>query len=151
DQPVNVIHFGERDSTIHGRLQKLSEEPPSPPLTPDIRERMGDAAAKAAPAAASIGEGTIRMLCAPTSRGSYFMEMNTRIQVEHPSTEMVTGVDLIKEQIKSANNEKLSLTQADVEFEGWAIECRINAENPFKDFMPSPGEIEMYLPPGGLG
>ncbi|HLR41253.1 MAG TPA: acetyl-CoA carboxylase biotin carboxylase subunit [Virgibacillus sp.] len=151
DQHGNVIHLGERDCTIQRRLQKLIEETPSPALTPDIRERMGDAAVKAAKAVDYIGAGTIEFIFDRTSKDFYFMEMNTRIQVEHPITEMVTGVDLIKEQIKIANNEKLSLTQADVEFEGWAIECRINAENPFKDFMPSPGEIEMYLPPGGLG
>jgi len=151
DQHGNVIHLGERDCTIQRRLQKLIEETPSPAITPDIRGRMGKAAVKAAKAVDYVGAGTIEFIFDRSSKDFYFMEMNTRIQVEHPITEMVTGVDLIKEQIKIANNEKLSLTQADVEFEGWAIECRINAENPFKDFMPSPGEIEMYLPPGGLG
>src|SRR5699024_148656 len=133
------------------RLQKLIEETPSPALTPNIRERMGDAAVKAAKGVDYVGAGTIEFIFDRTSKDFYFMEMNTRIQVEHPITEMVTGVDLIKEQIKIANNEKLSLTQADVEFEGWAIECRINAENPFKDVMPARGEMQMYLPPGGLG
>lgn len=151
DQHGNVIHLGERDCTIQRRLQKLIEETPSPALTPDIRARMGQAAVKAAEAVDYVGAGTIEFIFDRSSKDFYFMEMNTRIQVEHPITEMVTGVDLIKEQIKIANNEKLLLTQADVEFEGWAIECRINAENPFKNFMPSPGEIEMYLPPGGLG
>src|SRR5699024_12366876 len=94
---------------------------------------------------------TIEFIFDRTTNEFYFMEMNTRIQVEHPVTEMVTGIDLVKEQINIANNEKLKLTQADVTFDGWAMECRINAENPFKKFMPSPGEIEMYLSPGGLG
>lgn len=151
DQHGNVIHLGERDCTIQRRLQKLIEETPSPAVTPAIRERMGEAAVKAAEAVDYVGAGTIEFIFDRTSKDFYFMEMNTRIQVEHPITEMVTGIDLIKEQIKIANNEKLTLTQADVEFDGWAIECRINAENPFKNFMPSPGEIEMYLPPGGLG
>lgn len=151
DQHGNVIHLGERDCSIQRRLQKLIEETPSPALTPEIRQRMGDAAVKATKAVDYVGAGTIEFIFDRTSNDFYFMEMNTRIQVEHPVTEMVTGVDLIKEQIHVADNKKLSLTQADVEMNGWAIECRVNAENPFKNFMPSPGEIEMYLPPGGLG
>lgn len=151
DQHGNVIHLGERDCSIQRRLQKLIEETPSPAITPDIRQKMGDAAVKAAEAVDYVGAGTIEFIFDRTSKEFYFMEMNTRIQVEHPVTEMVTGVDLIKEQIKIANNEKLSFSQEDVTFNGWAIECRINAENPFKNFMPSPGQIEMYLPPGGIG
>ncbi|ASN05286.1 acetyl-CoA carboxylase biotin carboxylase subunit [Virgibacillus necropolis] len=151
DQHGNVVHLGERDCTIQRRLQKLIEESPSPALTEDIREKMGEASVKAAKAVNYVGAGTIEYIFDRTSKSFYFMEMNTRIQVEHPVTEMVTGIDLIKEQIKIANNEKLSFTQKDVEFEGWAIECRINAENPFKNFMPSPGKIDMYLPPGGFG
>ncbi|GAB3052205.1 acetyl-CoA carboxylase biotin carboxylase subunit [Virgibacillus ainsalahensis] len=151
DKHGNVIHLGERDCTIQRRLQKLIEESPSPALTPDIRKEMGKASVKAAEAVGYEGAGTIEYIFDRRSKEFYFMEMNTRIQVEHPVTEMVTGVDLIKEQIKIANNEKLSFTQEDIEFDGWAIECRINAENPFKNFMPSAGEIEMYLPPGGLG
>ncbi|WP_164668650.1 acetyl-CoA carboxylase biotin carboxylase subunit [Virgibacillus doumboii] len=151
DQHGNVVHLGERDCSIQRRLQKLIEESPSPALTPEIRAKMGEASVKAAKAVDYVGAGTIEYIFDRSSQSFYFMEMNTRIQVEHPVTEMVTGVDLIKEQIKVANNEKLSFRQEDVELDGWAIECRINAENPFKDFMPSPGSINMYLPPGGLG
>src|SRR5699024_1254953 len=134
DQHGNVIHLGERDCTIQRRLQKLIEETPSPALTPEIRAKMGEAAVKAAKAVDYVGAGTIEFIFDRKSQSFYFMEMNTRIQVEHPVTEMVTGVDLIKEQIKVANNEKLSFNQADIEFEGWAMECRINAESPFRNF-----------------
>lgn len=151
DQHGNIIHLGERDCTIQRRLQKLIEETPSPAITSSIREEMGEAAIKAAKTVDYVGAGTIEFIFDRTNSKFYFMEMNTRIQVEHPVTEMVTGIDLIKEQIKIANNEILSIKQADVQFQGWAIECRINAENPFKDFMPSPGTIDMYLPAGGLG
>ncbi|MFB4166432.1 acetyl-CoA carboxylase biotin carboxylase subunit [Virgibacillus sp. JSM 102003] len=151
DQHGNVVHLGERDCSIQRRLQKLIEETPSPAITPEIRAKMGDASVKAAKAVDYVGAGTIEYIFDRTSQSFYFMEMNTRIQVEHPVTEMVTGVDLIKEQIRIANNEKLSFKQDEIEFDGWAIECRVNAENPFKNFMPSPGKIEMYLPPGGLG
>lgn len=151
DHHGNVIHLGERDCSIQRRLQKLVEETPSPAITPEIREQMGDAAVRAAKAVDYVGAGTIEFIFDRTSDQFFFMEMNTRIQVEHPVTEMVTGVDLIKEQIKIANGEKLSLKQEEIKFEGWSIECRINAENPFKDFMPSAGTIDMYLPPGGFG
>lgn len=151
DEHGNVIHLGERDCTIQRRLQKLVEETPSPALTPEIREQMGEAAVKAAQAVNYSGAGTIEFIYDHRNQTFYFMEMNTRIQVEHPVTEMVTGVDLIKEMIKVASGEKLSLKQEDVVFNGWSIECRINAENPYKNFMPSAGKIEMYLPPGGLG
>ncbi|WP_307891977.1 acetyl-CoA carboxylase biotin carboxylase subunit [Bacillus swezeyi] len=151
DTQGNTIHLGERDCSIQRRLQKLLEETPSPALDEGIREQMGQAAVKAAEAVQYTGAGTVEFIYDYREQKFYFMEMNTRIQVEHPVTEMVTGVDLIKEQIKVASGEKLSLTQAEVTFNGWAIECRINAENPEKNFMPSPGKIEMYLPPGGLG
>lgn len=151
DQHGNAIHLGERDCSIQRRLQKLVEESPSPALTPQIRAKMGEASVKAAKAVDYVGAGTIEYIFDRTSHEFYFMEMNTRIQVEHPVTEMVTGIDLIKEQINIANNKKLSFKQEDIEFNGWAIECRINAENPYKNFMPSPGKIETYLPPGGLG
>src|SRR5690625_2182814 len=151
DQYGHTIHLGERDCTIQRRLQKLVEETPSPAITPEIRKKMGDAAIKAAKAVNYVGAGTIEFIFDRTSDQFFFMEMNTRIQVEHPVTEMVTGVDLIKEQIKIANGEKLSIKQEDVVLEGCAIECRIYAENPFKDFLPSPGTINMYLPPGGIG
>ncbi|WP_100011182.1 acetyl-CoA carboxylase biotin carboxylase subunit [Lentibacillus sediminis] len=151
DRHGNVVHLGERDCTIQRRLQKLIEESPSPALTPEIREKMGEATVKAAKAVDYEGAGTIEFIFDRKTKDFYFMEMNTRIQVEHPVTEMVTGIDLIKEQINIANNEPLSFAQEDIEFDGWAIECRVNAENPFKNFMPSAGEISMYLPPGGLG
>ena len=151
DQHGNTIHLGERDCSIQRRMQKLLEETPSPALNAEIREQMGEAAVKAAEAVEYTGAGTVEFIYDYNEEKFYFMEMNTRIQVEHPVTEMVTGVDLIKEQIMVASGKPLSLTQADVVFEGWAIECRINAENPEKNFMPSAGEIKMYLPPGGLG
>ncbi|MFD2446010.1 acetyl-CoA carboxylase biotin carboxylase subunit [Bacillus sp. CGMCC 1.16607] len=151
DSYGNTIHLGERDCSIQRRLQKLLEETPSPALDGEIREEMGNAAVKAAKAVDYTGAGTVEFIYDYRNRKFYFMEMNTRIQVEHPVTEMVTGVDLIKEQIKIASGEKLPLTQSEVTFTGWAIECRINAENPEKNFMPSPGKIKMYLPPGGLG
>nr|WP_309101008.1 acetyl-CoA carboxylase biotin carboxylase subunit [Fredinandcohnia onubensis] len=151
DNHGNVIHLGERDCSIQRRLQKLVEETPSPALNEATRQKMGDAAVKAAKAVDYSGAGTIEFIYDHVNDQFYFMEMNTRIQVEHPVTEMVTGVDLIKEQIRVASGEELSLTQSEVTFNGWAIECRINAENPEKNFMPSPGKIEMYLPPGGLG
>ncbi|MEA3321066.1 MAG: acetyl-CoA carboxylase biotin carboxylase subunit [Bacillota bacterium] len=147
----NTIHLGERDCSIQRRLQKLVEETPSPVLDEEIRAQMGEAAVKAAEAVDYMGAGTIEFIYDYQDRKFYFMEMNTRIQVEHPVTEMVTGVDLIKEMIRVASGETLSLKQEDVVFNGWSIECRINAENPEKNFMPSPGKIEMYLPPGGLG
>ncbi|MGW9604980.1 acetyl-CoA carboxylase biotin carboxylase subunit [Heyndrickxia sporothermodurans] len=151
DQHGNVIHLGERDCTIQRRLQKLLEESPSPALTPEIREKMGEAAVKAAKAVDYTGAGTIEFIYDHRNQIFYFMERNTRIQVEHPVTELVTGVDLVKEQILVASGKPLSIKQEDVTFSGWAIECRINAENPAKNFMPSAGKIEMYLPPGGLG
>ncbi|WP_416653951.1 acetyl-CoA carboxylase biotin carboxylase subunit [Bacillus amyloliquefaciens] len=151
DNYGNTIHLGERDCSIQRRLQKLLEESPSPALDSEIREQMGEAAVKAAKAVGYTGAGTVEFIYDYREQRYYFMEMNTRIQVEHPVTEMVTGTDLIKEQIKVASGQELSLRQEDVEFNGWAIECRINAENPAKNFMPSPGKINMYLPPGGLG
>ncbi|HJV16595.1 MAG TPA: acetyl-CoA carboxylase biotin carboxylase subunit [Bacillales bacterium] len=151
DSYGNVIHLGERDCSIQRRLQKLLEETPSEALDDEMREIMGAAAVKAAKAVDYTGAGTVEFIYDYRDRKFYFMEMNTRIQVEHPVTEMVTGIDLIKEQIRVASGEMLLLSQEDVTFNGWAIECRINAENPEKNFMPSPGNIKMYLPPGGLG
>ncbi|MZF04178.1 acetyl-CoA carboxylase biotin carboxylase subunit [Bacillus anthracis] len=151
DTHGNAIHLGERDCTIQRRLQKLLEESPSPALDENVRKQMGEAAVKAAVAVDYTGAGTVGFIYEYKTKSFYFMEMNTRIQVEHPVTEMVTGVDLIKEQILVASGEKLSLQQEEVQFNGWAIECRINAENPAKKFMPSPGKVEMYLPPGGFG
>jgi acetyl-CoA carboxylase, biotin carboxylase subunit len=151
DNHGNTIHLGERDCSIQRRLQKLLEETPSPALNSEIREEMGEAAVKAAQAVNYSGAGTVEFIFDHNNGNFYFMEMNTRIQVEHPVTEMVTGIDLIKEQIKIAGGAKLEVKQEDVTFKGWSIECRINAENPDKNFMPSAGTVEMYLPPGGLG
>lgn len=151
DKFGNVIHLGERDCTIQRRLQKLLEESPSPALSSEMREEMGQAAVKAAKAVDYTGAGTIEFIFDHRNQKFYFMEMNTRIQVEHPVTEMVTGVDLVKEQILVASGEPLSLKQDEVTWNGWAIECRINAENPEKNFMPSAGKINFYLPPGGIG
>ncbi|MEH7491642.1 acetyl-CoA carboxylase biotin carboxylase subunit [Neobacillus sp. 3P2-tot-E-2] len=151
DSYGNTIHLGERDCSIQRRLQKLLEETPSPALDGEIRAEMGNAAVKAAKAVDYSGAGTVEFIYDYRNRKFYFMEMNTRIQVEHPVTEMVTGIDLIKEQIRVASGERLTITQKDVTFTGWAIECRINAENPEKNFMPSAGKINMYLPPGGFG
>lgn len=150
DEFGNVVHLGERDCTIQRRLQKLVEETPSPAITEEKRQEMGEAAVRAAKAVEYTGAGTVEFIYEPNGN-FYFMEMNTRIQVEHPVTEMVTNIDLIKEQIRVANHQPLSFQQADIQFNGCAIECRINAENPDKNFMPSPGTVNMYLPPGGPG
>jgi acetyl-CoA carboxylase biotin carboxylase subunit len=150
DKHGNVVHLGERDCSIQRRRQKLLEESPCPIITPQIRQQMGDAAVRAAKAVQYSGAGTLEFLLGPDGN-FYFMEMNTRIQVEHPVTEMVTGVDLIKEMVRVAEGEPLSFTQEDIVFKGWSIECRINAEDPDRNFMPSPGTISFYLPPGGLG
>ncbi|MGR9049411.1 acetyl-CoA carboxylase biotin carboxylase subunit [Halobacillus faecis] len=151
DNHGNAVHLGERDCTIQRRLQKLIEETPSPAISEAMRAKMGDAAVKAALAVNYSGAGTVEFIYDKEDDSFYFMEMNTRIQVEHPVTEMVTGVDLIKEMLLIADNKELSFKQEEIEFEGWSIECRINAENPHKNFMPSAGKIDMYLPPGGLG
>jgi len=150
DNHGHTIHLGERDCTIQRRLQKLVEESPSPALSPEKRREMGEIAVKAAEAVNYSGAGTIEFIF-DAEGNFYFMEMNTRIQVEHPVTEYVTGIDLIKEQIRVASGEPLSIKQEDVTYQGWAIECRINAEDPRKNFLPSPGEVTMYLPPGGPG
>ena len=150
DKHGNVIHLGERDCSIQRNHQKMIEESPSVALTPELREKMGEAAVKAAKAANYTNAGTIEFLLEKNGN-FYFMEMNTRIQVEHPVTEWVTGIDLVKEQIRIADGRTLSYKQEDVHITGHAIECRINAENPEKNFRPSPGTItDMYLP-GGKG
>ncbi|OKP84204.1 acetyl-CoA carboxylase biotin carboxylase subunit [Paenibacillus helianthi] len=150
DNHGNVVHLGERDCSVQRRRQKLIEEAPCSVLTQDIRDAMGQAAVRAAQAVNYSGAGTLEFLLGPDGQ-FYFMEMNTRIQVEHPVTEMVTGVDLIKEMISVAEGNPLSFTQEDIHINGWSMECRINAEDPEKNFMPSPGKIGFYLPPGGLG
>jgi acetyl-CoA carboxylase biotin carboxylase subunit len=149
DQHGNVLHLGERDCSIQRRHQKLIEEAPSPAVTPDLRERMGSDAVRGAKAIDYVGAGTIEMLL--DEDGSYyFMEMNTRIQVEHPVTEMLTGIDLVKEQIRVAAGEELSFKELPP-LRGHVIECRINAEDPSRSFQPSPGRIDVYHPPGGPG
>ncbi|MBK8190875.1 MAG: acetyl-CoA carboxylase biotin carboxylase subunit [Vampirovibrionales bacterium] len=150
DQYGNVVHLGERDCSIQRRHQKLIEEAPSPALTPQLREEMGQVLLRAIRKIGYEGVGTIECLCDADMK-MYFMEMNTRIQVEHPVTEMITGVDLLKEQIKVAAGQPLSFTQDDVTFRGHAIECRINAECPDTNFRPCPGKVDGYLPPGGPG
>jgi acetyl-CoA carboxylase biotin carboxylase subunit len=151
DSHGNAIHLGERDCSIQRRMQKLVEEAPSPALSAELRAEMGDAAVKAALAVNYRGAGTVEFIFDAVNQKFYFMEMNTRIQVEHPVTEMITGIDLIQQQLRVASGETLAYKQEDVVFKGWSIECRINAENPAKNFMPSAGKIDMYLPPGGMG
>lgn len=151
DQFGNVIQLGERDCTIQRRMQKLVEEAPSPILTPEKRHEMGKASIRAAKAVNYENAGTIEYIYDLDTDEYYFMEMNTRIQVEHPVTEMVTGIDLVKLQLLVAMGEPLPFTQDDIKINGHAMEFRINAENPYKNFMPSPGKITQYLAPGGYG
>ena len=150
DRSGNVIHLGERDCSVQRRHQKLLEESPRPAITSSIREKMGKAAISAAKSIGYEGAGTVEFLL-DNKNNFYFMEMNTRIQVEHPVTEMVTGVDLIAEQIKIAGGKNLGFNQDDIQLNGHAIECRINAEDPLHNFRPSPGKITGWLPPGGPG
>ncbi len=148
DQHGNAIHLGERDCSMQRRHQKVLEEAPAPGITPELREKMGTICADACVKIGYRGAGTFEFLY--ENGEFYFIEMNTRIQVEHPVTEMVTGIDLIKEQLRVASGEKLSVTQDQVQLRGHAIECRINAEDA-DTFMPSPGLIKRYHPPGGFG
>lgn len=150
DKYGNVIHLGERDCSIQRRHQKLIEETPSPIMTPQLRAKMGEAAVKAARAINYEGVGTVEFLV-DKNKNFYFMEMNTRIQVEHPITEEITRINLIKEQILVATGEKLQYKQSDIKFMGHSFECRINAEDPYNDFAPSPGKIESLHFPAGLG
>ncbi len=150
DSYGNVVHLGERDCSIQRNHQKFIEEAPCKAISKQLRKQMGEQAVKAAKAVGYENAGTIEFLL-ENEKDFYFMEMNTRIQVEHPVTEWITGVDLIKEQIKIASGEKLAFTQDEVKLEGHSIECRINAENPEKNFRPSPGKIENLYLPGGKG
>jgi acetyl-CoA carboxylase biotin carboxylase subunit len=150
DQYGNAIYLGERDCSIQRRHQKIIEEGPSPAVDADLRARMGQAAIGGVQAIGYTNAGTMECLLGPDGH-FYFMEMNTRIQVEHPVTEQITGVDLVKWQLRIAAGERLTLAQKDVRIRGHAIECRINAEDPERDFLPSAGEVEFFLPPGGPG
>ena len=147
DMHGNLIHLFERDCTVQRRRQKLIEESPSPALTPDLRAAICEAALKICKEAGYYCAGTVEFIL--DGEDFYFMEVNARIQVEHPVTEMLTGIDLVKWQLRVAAGEKLDITQADVQPRGWAMECRINAEDPDHEFRPSPGKIESYVPPGG--
>lgn len=152
DQQGHVVHLGERDCSLQRNNQKVLEESPSVTIGKTLRQQIGEAAVRAAESVGYENAGTIEFLLDEAKGEFYFMEMNTRVQVEHPVTEFVTGVDIVKEQIKIANGQELSFSQDDVEIRGHAIECRINAENPAFNFAPSPGKISnVYLPSGGVG
>jgi len=150
DEFGNVIHLGERDCSLQRRNQKLLEESPSTLLDEELRKQMGTVAVNAARSVNYYSAGTVEFLV-DKQKNFYFIEMNTRVQVEHPVSEMVTGIDIVKEQIKIAAGNPLEYTQDDVEIKGWAIECRINAEDPDNDFCPSPGKVGQYIIPGGPG
>lgn len=150
DSSGNIVHLGERECTIQRRFQKLIEESPSPALSAEMREAMGNTAVAAARAVNYFNAGTVEFLV-DGNNNFYFMEINARIQVEHPVTELTTGIDLIKEQIRLASGGNLEYCFEDLNKRGWAIECRINAEDPDRNFAPSPGTIEEYHPPGGFG
>ena len=152
DQKGHVVHLGERDCSLQRNNQKVLEESPSVAIGKTLRQKIGEAAVRAAESVGYENAGTIEFLLDEAKGEFYFMEMNTRVQVEHPVTEFVTGVDIVKEQIKIADGQELSFSQEDVEIRGHAIECRINAENPAFNFAPSPGKISnLYLPSGGVG
>ena len=150
DDHGNVIHLGERECSLQRRHQKLLEESPSPLLDEELRQRMGQVACAAARSVNYLNAGTIEFLV-DKERNFYFLEMNTRLQVEHPVTELVTGVDIVKEQIPISQGQKLRYTQDDIRLNGWAIECRINAEDPFNNFLPSTGFLDQITPPTGPG
>jgi len=150
DNYGHIIHLGERDCTIQRRHQKLIEESPCPAIDSKLRKKLGDMAVKGAKACDYQNAGTVEFLL-DRYEDFYFLEVNTRIQVEHPVTEMVTGIDIVKEQIKIASGQKLSYKQDAIKIKGAAIECRINAENTEKDFLPCPGKIDIFLPAGGGG
>ena len=150
DEHGNAVYLGERDCSIQRRNQKMMEESPSKALSQELREKMGNDAIKAAKKVGYVNAGTIEFVLAPDGK-YYFIEMNTRIQVEHPVTEMVTGVDLVREQIRIAAHLKLNYKQSDIELKGHALECRINAENPQEGFRPSPGIVSSLHIPGGFG
>jgi acetyl-CoA carboxylase, biotin carboxylase subunit len=148
DAHGGVVYLGERECSIQRRHQKLVEESPSPFVTPEMRRRMGEAACRVAASVGYVNAGTVEFLV-DRERNFYFLEMNTRLQVEHPVTELVTGRDLVKDQLRIAAGEKLGFGQDDVALRGWAIECRVNAEDPFASFIPSPGKVVGLRAPGG--
>jgi acetyl-CoA carboxylase biotin carboxylase subunit len=148
DAHGTVVHLGERECSIQRRHQKLVEESPSPFVTPELRRRMGDAACRVAAAVGYANAGTVEFLVDPDG-AFYFLEMNTRLQVEHPVTELVTGRDIVKDQLRIAAGDRVGVSQADVTWNGWAIECRINAEDPYASFIPCPGRITSLRPAGG--
>jgi len=150
DSHGNAIHLGERECSLQRRHQKLLEEAPSPIMDDALREQMGELACRVAEAVDYLNAGTVEFLV-DGDRNFYFLEMNTRLQVEHPITEMVTGIDIVREQIRIARGRKLSYTQEDLQLNGWAIECRINAEDPYNNFLPSTGQITSVIPPSGPG
>lgn len=150
DAHGNAVHLGERDCSMQRRHQKLIEESPSPAVDSDLRRRMGEAAVRAAKAVNYVNAGTVEFILSETGE-FYFMEMNTRIQVEHPVTEMVTGIDLVEQQLRIASGEPLPFSQADITLKGHAIECRLNAEDPDKGFRPCPGTVSRFMPPWSNG
>ncbi|MBT9163211.1 MAG: Biotin carboxylase [Chloroflexi bacterium] len=151
DKKGNVVHLGERECSVQRRFQKLIEEAPSPVMTPELRREMGGTAVQVAKLLNYVNALTVEFIYSMDTGEYFFNEVNTRLQVEHPLTELITGINLVKEQIRIATGEDLGYTQDDLQLRGWALECRINAEDPFKGFLPSPGKITAYQPPGGFG
>lgn len=151
DKKGNVIYLGERECSVQRRFQKLIEEAPSPVMTPELRREMGGASVQVAKLLNYVNALTVEFIYSMDTGEYFFNEVNTRLQVEHPITELITGINLVKAQIRIAAGEELGYTQDDIQPRGWAIECRINAEDPFKGFLPSPGKVTAYQPPGGFG
>ena len=151
DKKGNVVYLGERECSVQRRYQKLIEEAPSPVMTPELRGRMGEAAVQVAKLLKYVNALTVEFIFSKDTGEYFFNEVNTRLQVEHPITELITGINLVKEQIRIAAGEELGYAQDDIQLQGWAIECRINAEDPFKDFLPSPFKVTTYQPPSGFG
>ena len=151
DKRGNVVHLGERECSVQRRYQKLIEEAPSPAMTPELRREMGETAVQVARLLNYVSTLTVEFIFSKDTGEYFFNEVNTRLQVEHPLTELITGINLVKEQIRIAAGEELGYTQDDIQLRGWAIECRINAEDPLRDFLPSPFKVTTYQPPSGFG